>query len=198
MTTQTPTPRILWARFLGPVLAIALLAWAAIHLLSRPGTLSQPAGPPVPGEYAKTPLKVGATLPDLVLKAVDGKTVSLSSLGKEVVLINFWASWCPPCLVELPSLVRLREAYHSKGFEVVGINIDENPNEMIPRFQKEKGLTFPLFYDPDQKISDALDVQALPLTVIVDRDRKVLYFESGERDWNAKEVRARLDAWLGE
>ncbi len=141
-------------------------------------------------------LKVGAQVPDFPLTPLEGGARPYSSLGKRVVLVNFWASWCPPCLVELPSLVKLREAYASRGFEVVGVNVDDDPEKQIPRFREKMGLTFPLYRDADQRLSELFSVEALPLTVILDAERRVLHFETGDRDWNAPEVRDMLEGWL--
>jgi len=173
-----------------PALVIVSLVFAGLQFVRQ---ASEPTGP---AHYEQITLKVGSVLPDIFLQPLEQQAILISSLNKKVILINFWASWCPPCLIELPSLVRLRDAYHERGFEVIAINVDDNPEKMIPRFKAEKKLTFPLFYDIDQKISALLEVQALPLTVIIDQQRRILYFETGERDWNSREIRSRLEAWL--
>lgn len=149
------------------------------------------------------PAAVGTTIPDFSLTSLEGKSAKFSDIAREakakVVLVNFWATWCEACVDEMPSLVQLRNSYKSKGFEVVGINLDENPATAVPRAEKELGIQFPVFSDSEGKIADYFDVHAIPLSVVVDTSgasRKILYIENGERNWNDQEIRKMLDRWL--
>ena len=77
-------------------------------------------------------LAEGVQLPDMALTQLDGTQVMLSKLPHKIMMINFWATWCDSCIEEMPSLVKLRDQYASKGFEVLGINVDENPKKAAP------------------------------------------------------------------
>lgn len=142
-------------------------------------------------------LTEGAEVPNLEFVDAAGKTTLLSDLNHKVILINFWATWCEACMIEMPSIVALREKYAPQGFEVIGINVDENPKEAIPATAKKFGMKFPSFTDADGKLSAVFDVHAIPLSVMINSDRKILYIESGERDWNDAEMNMMLEQWLG-
>lgn len=141
-------------------------------------------------------LTEGAEIPPLDFIDLEGKSVALSSLKHKVMLINFWATWCEACMVEMPSIVALREKYASQGFEVLGINVDENPKTAVPPTQKKFKMNFPIFTDLDGNLSTVFDVHAIPLSIIVDAHRKILYVESGERDWNDSEMNTLVERWL--
>jgi thiol-disulfide isomerase/thioredoxin len=142
-------------------------------------------------------IEVGGQLPDFdLVQFSSGKEMKFSELDKKVVLVNFWATWCEACMVEMPSIVKLRKAYESKGFEVLALNVDENPEAVLPKTLNRLGLDFPIYVDRDQKLADLFDVHAIPLTVILDRNRKILFIETGERDWNGSDIHAKLEAWL--
>ncbi|MCM2324786.1 MAG: TlpA family protein disulfide reductase, partial [Oligoflexia bacterium] len=131
---------------------------------------------------------VGATLPDFALEDLNGQKRNVSRLGSKVLLINFWASWCDACIVEMPSIVELRRAYRDRGFDVVAVNVDENAETVVPVLAKRLGIDFPVYVDRDGSLSELFDVHAIPLTVLIDRDRKVLLIHNGDRDWNAEDI----------
>ncbi len=143
-----------------------------------------------------SPLKVGAAVPDFTLTRLDGKTVKVSQLGKKVILVNFWASWCAPCLTELPSIQSLRIAYKDRGFEVVAVNSDEDPKTAIPQVLSKLRLEVPLYVDPKGTLSESFGITAFPYSMVLDSKRKVLFLESRERDWNSAEIRTKLESWL--
>jgi thiol-disulfide isomerase/thioredoxin len=142
-------------------------------------------------------LNVGSVLPDFELQQFGTKkTLPVSKLGTKVTLINFWATWCEACMVEMPSLVKLRKAYKDKGFDLVEIDVDEKPESVLPKVLKELGVDFPVYLDPDAKLAELFDVHAIPLSLIIDKDRKVLMIETGERDWNGEDIHSKLEQWL--
>ena len=120
----------------------------------------------------------------------------LSDIKAKVILVNFWATWCEACMVEMPSIVQLRNEYKDKGFEVVGVNLDENFEAVVPKATKELGITFPVFSDVEGKITDYFDVHAIPLTVILGAGRKILFIENGDRNWNDQDIHHQLEQWL--
>lgn len=99
-------------------------------------------------------------------------------------------------MVEMPSIIQLSSAYKDKGFEVLGINLDENPETVVPKAIKELGIAFSIYSDTDNKITEYFDVRAIPLSVIVNSNRKILYIENGEKNWNDQEVHHQIDQWL--
>lgn len=142
-------------------------------------------------------VKVGTQIPDYTLQVFPKGTSRLSEIKKKVILINFWASWCEACISEMPSINALRADYKDRGFEVLGINLDEKPEAVVPKSVAALKMLFPVFVDPEAKIADDFDVHAIPFTVVVDADRRILAFEAGERDWNSRSFRSRIEDWLG-
>jgi peroxiredoxin len=179
-------------RFLIPVVAILAITVASLMAVKasfqKPKThLTQPVD-----------LNEGSQLPDLELVRMDGSKVTLSELKHKVMLINFWATWCEACLEEMPSLVQLRSQYASKGFEVLGINVDDNPVPAATQMAAKLSINFPLFSDKTGDLSAIFDLNSIPLTVIIDQNRKILMVEAGGRDWNSEDIQQLLGKWLGE
>jgi thiol-disulfide isomerase/thioredoxin len=111
---------------------------------------------------------------DFTLKDMQGKDLKLSSLKGRVVLLNFWATWCGPCRMEIPWFVELQEKYREKGLRVVGVSVDDPPEAMRP-FAKEFKINYPLVVGQDRDdVQNAFGpVFAVPITVIIGRDGKV-------------------------
>lgn len=141
-------------------------------------------------------LSVGGEFPDIALKDGEGATANLSTVLKKVNLINVWATWCAPCVQEMPSIVKLYGEYGAKGLEVISLNVDENPEEVLAPFRERMGMLFPVFIDPAGELSDKLGIEALPLTFVVDSKRKILAVERGEMNWNSSGFRTQVDGWL--
>jgi len=138
----------------------------------------------------------GGEVPDLQMTALDGSKKSLSDVSKKVTLINFWATWCEACMEEMPSMVTLREKYAPQGFEILAINVDENPTQAVPPILKNLNIHFPIFTDPGNALAEMFDVHAIPLSVMVNKDRKILLIESGGREWNDDETHQLMEKWL--
>lgn len=117
-------------------------------------------------------------VPDFTLKAMTGENLRLEELRGQVVLINFWASWCGPCRQEMPILQQIHKRYEPLGFTVLGVNVDEEP-EKARRIAERLTLDFPLLLDSNQAVSEQYDVNAMPFTVLVDRSGKVRYVHRG-------------------
>lgn len=105
---------------------------------------------------------------DFTLPSRGGENVRLDELKGEVVLVNFWASWCGPCRAELPKLEELHQKYKDMGVTILGINIDENL-ELSQRLLKDVEVNFPILYDFDNKVSKPYDISAMPSTFIIDK-----------------------------
>ena len=149
---------------------------------------------------ATQPLELteGAEVPNFELSKLEGGKVQIGDLSNKVTMINFWATWCEACMEEMPSIVSLRDQYSSKGFEVLGINVDENPAQVTPPVVKKLGIKFPIFTDAGNNLAELFDVHAIPLTVIINKSRKILLVEPGGRDWNTDDMHQLLDKWVND
>lgn len=107
--------------------------------------------------------------PDFTLKSKSGENMRLEEQQGNVVLINFWASWCAPCREELPHFEEMQKEYEDLGFTVLAVNVDENP-EKANILLNDIPVSFPVLFDDNDKVSKMYDVRAMPTTVIVDRD----------------------------
>jgi thiol-disulfide isomerase/thioredoxin len=112
------------------------------------------------------------------LKSRTGSTVSLESLKGQVVLINFWATWCGPCRKEMPLLEQLQKKYTPLGFTMVGVNVEED-TRLMDTFLKDVPVSFPILLDPANSVSKLYNVSAMPSTVIVDRKGNVRFVHQG-------------------
>lgn len=119
-----------------------------------------------------------APAPDFTLKSASGENLRLSELRGEVVMINFWASWCGPCRQEMPILSELHDKYKSMGFTVLGVNVEENSAE-ARKLLKEMPVSFPVLFDNESTVSKQYDVVAMPSTVLVDRNGNMRYLHKG-------------------
>jgi len=116
--------------------------------------------------------------PDFTLKSLEGSNLRLEEYRGQVVLINFWASWCGPCRQEMPLLDRLHHRYEDTGFAVLGINV-EGEIKPAQEIVDKTNVTFPVLIDEDQKVSEMYNLEAMPSTVVVDRDGVVRYIHRG-------------------
>ena len=142
--------------------------------------------------HAEQPLREwsGKPTPPLALKDLSGKSVDLHALRGRVVLVNFWATWCEPCIAEMPSIARLRGKLAAKPFDVLAVNYGESAAKIRGFLEKEK-LDIPVLLDPDQKAADDWGAKGLPMTFLVDAGGRVRYWTFGERDWtDAASMRA--------
>jgi thiol-disulfide isomerase/thioredoxin len=116
--------------------------------------------------------------PDFTLADAAGRQVSLGDLKGQVVMINFWASWCGPCRQEMPLLEQIHQKYQPLGFTLLAVNVEENSADG-QAFLKERPVSFPVLYDPANDISKLYDVVAMPSTVLIDRKGNVRYLHHG-------------------
>jgi thiol-disulfide isomerase/thioredoxin len=166
--------------------AFAALSWIKSSLLPKgPQQTTTSSAPVKGGQY-----------PDFEVSEFQGKSKKISEIPAKVVLINFWATWCEACMVEMPSIVALRKAYAPRGLEVLAINVDEKPEAVLPPVLKKLGIDFTVYTDAEGKLADLFDVHAIPLTVVLNKDRKELFVQNGEYDWNSADFRAKMDEWL--
>ena len=115
----------------------------------------------------------GDTAPNFTIHTDNGQVISTKNFGGKVLVLNFWASWCPPCVQEMPSLNELQKMFAGQGVVVVGVSVDRNPQlyqNMVKRFQ----VSFPTMRDPDENLSYMFGTYKVPETYIIDRNGKVV------------------------
>lgn len=133
--------------------------------------------------------------PNFALKALDGENHRLSEYRGNVVVLNFWASWCGPCRGQLSSLQQFHDRYHEAGLTILGINIDEHDHDAQ---DLAAGLGFPVLRDTTHSVSELYDLGRLPLTVLVDRDGSVRHVFGGRDARDANVYLAHLRELLRE
>jgi peroxiredoxin len=185
-------------------LAVALLA-AVLWILPtrRPGQDGGHHGehPVVLDAFEKagiTELKEGQRGPAFRLRTFHGEgRASLRDFEHNLVVLNFWATWCAPCTVEMPTLERLWQEYRTRGLMVLGVSVDRGaPRALLEPYVAHLGLTFPILLDPDGRTGAAWRVTALPATFIVKPGGEVAGMAAGAREWTSAEMRALLETLL--
>ena len=125
-----------------------------------------------PDDLSAVPVQVDFASPKLTLEDLSGNTVSLDDYLGSVVLVNLWATWCPPCREEMPALQTFYEDHKADGFVLVAIN-QEEPREVVEPFVKEFGLTFPVWLDLNYQAEQEFDTMSLPSSFVIDRTGRV-------------------------
>ena len=120
----------------------------------------------------------GQMAPDFVLKSSSGENLRLSEYRGDVVMINCWATWCGPCRQEMPLLDELYARYQRVGFNLLGVNIDDDSQRAM-RMVDELGIRFPVLFDERKEVSELYNVEAMPATILVDREGIVRYVHHG-------------------
>jgi peroxiredoxin len=116
--------------------------------------------------------------PDFTLKSSSGKNIKLSEYRGQVILLNFWASWCGPCRQEMPLLNQIQNRYSKLGFTVLGVNVEEDSRQ-AKTMLREIPVDFPILFDTTNKVSKLYNVSAMPSTVLIDRDGNLRYLHKG-------------------
>lgn len=129
--------------------------------------------------------------PDFTLKSNSGDNIKLSELRGQVVMINFWASWCGPCRQEMPLLDQLYQRYQPMGFTLLGVNVEED-SSAANKVLKEIPVSFPILYDNRNKVSESYQVRAMPSTVLIDRDGKMRFLHKGYKPGYEEEYQQQI------
>lgn len=142
-------------------------------------------------------LREGQRGPALRLERFEGGPASLDTWADRLVVLNFWATWCTPCTVEMPTLEALWREYRDRGLVVVGVSVDRGaPRDVIGPYLGNLGLTFPILLDPDLTAAGAWRVTGLPATFLIRPGGEVAGLAFGAREWNSAEMRALLETML--
>jgi peroxiredoxin len=141
--------------------------------------------------------QVGGSAPDFTLKDVSGKDTPLSSFRGKVVLLEFWATWCPPCKAAVPELKELHGKYHDRGFAVVGVSVDADSGAAakVAQFSSSYNINYPLLIAND-KVTRAYSVMSIPVSFLISKDGTIVESYVGYADNFGQKVSARVEKLL--
>lgn len=140
-------------------------------------------------------VNVGDRAPRFQVATTSGATIGSGSFGGELLLVNFWATWCPPCVQEMPSLERFHQTYGKRGVVVLGVNVDRS-EQTYRQFMQRSGITFPNTFDPTADIGARFGTYKYPETYLINREGRVLEKFVGPEAWTSPEVVARIERHL--
>jgi cytochrome c biogenesis protein CcmG/thiol:disulfide interchange protein DsbE len=147
---------------------LALLAWVVV------------------GMFREKVVLAGDTAPDFSIRTETGQTITPSNFGGKLLVLHFWATWCPPCVVEIPSLNQFQKQFASDGVVVLGVSVDQNA-KAYSDFLKRFNVTFQTARDPEARISAEYGTFQYPETYIINREGKVVEKVISNTDWNDPE-----------
>ena len=136
--------------------------------------------------------------PAFVLPALDGSKQGLEAYRGRVVLLNFWATWCPPCRAEMASMEALHRVYRDRGLVILAVSTDAQGEEVVRPYVSSRQLTFPVLLDPSGAVANRYAVRGLPTSYLVDRDGTIVSREVGARDWAGTSARRLVERVLAE
>lgn len=163
------------------VILLGLVAYSAYDYINKRTVSGENKQQSVQDGGAAIGIKEGEQAPDFTLNGLDGTPVSLSDLRGKVVVLNFWASWCPPCRVEMPHMQRLYEKYEAENVVVLGINLTstEKSPGAAQGFVEEQGLSFPVLLDSKGEVMDTFRIVAYPTTYFIDEEGVIRQVSQG-------------------
>ena len=141
--------------------------------------------------------KISGKAPNFTLKSRSGKNIKLSELRGEVVMLNFWASWCGPCRQEMPLLEKIHKKYKRLGFTLLGVNVEENSSD-AKNYLKDVKVTFPILFDSTQKTSKLYNVSAMPTTILIDRNGNKRFIHKGYKPGYENDYKRQIKKLLRE
>ncbi|HEY2081280.1 MAG TPA: redoxin domain-containing protein [Verrucomicrobiae bacterium] len=133
--------------------------------------------------------------PEWQFKTLDGKTIRSSDFKGKVVILDFWATWCPPCREEIPGFIALRQEYAKKGLVVIGVSEDQDGPDVVKKFMKELGMNYTVVMADDKTVKTFGEIEALPTTFIIDRNGQIVKQHVGgaDKDDFEKEIKPLLN-----
>lgn len=139
---------------------------------------------------------VGSSLPPVSVVRLEGGSGTLEEHAGRALVLNFWATWCPPCRAEMPSLQRLADAFPEHDLAVIGVSVDDDLN-LVREFVLQHGIRFPVVaQSPASPAVGQLGVTAFPTTILVTRERRIAAIVAGERDWSSENTVAGIENLL--
>lgn len=141
---------------------------------------------------------VGYLAPQFTLRNLEGNHVSLSGFKGQVVILNFWATWCAPCRVEMPSFENLYRRYRSRGLTVLAVSLDKGADEKVRDFAEEYQLSFPVLLDADGEAEKLYPSISIPFTFVIDKSGRVVARVDGAKNWESDETFEAIERLLTE
>jgi len=138
----------------------------------------------------------GQAAPDFTLTNMLGQKVTLSALQGKVVILNFWATWCPPCKEEMPSMEMLYRKYKDQGLVILAVNAEEDGKELVENFLKKNPYTFPILLDSEAEVQNLYNIFRFPETLIIDRNGNIADRVVGAIDWTGKRAVQMIELLL--
>jgi len=166
---------------------LAIVGIAVILMVTLVG-IGGGAAPGILPVAERNVVKLGEPAPNFHLRDLNGHSVALSDLRGKVVLLNFWATWCGPCRVEMPAMEELYRTFSRNDFEILAVSTDAQGVSVTRPFQQENHLTFPILHDADYRVGLTYGARSLPMTFMVDRQGIIRHQIFGARDWGAAEA----------
>ena len=141
---------------------------------------------------------INAPAPAFRLIDLEGRAHSLPDYQGKVVFLNFWATWCGPCKVEMPAMEALYQDFQSQGLEILAVSVDQQGAAVTRPFKEAMGLSFPILHDSDYQVGLTYGARTLPMTYVIDRKGIIRQRVFGARDWNSQEARTVMRTLLQE
>jgi len=138
---------------------------------------------------------INSRAPDFTIKDLAGKNISLSAFKGKVVLLNFWATWCPPCRAEMPALNKLYREKKNRGLEIIAVSTDRSVSSVKDFLEKHK-VDFPILFDEDHTAAKLYRVFSMPTTFLIDRNGTIVEKFYGEYDWTEPETKGKIEKLL--
>ncbi len=161
---------------------------------AAPSLLYESPGSDVTLQFVTTPVPLG----EITMEGLDGRQISSRDWQGKATIVNFWATWCAPCIREMPSLVRLQQRLGGKAFTVIALSQDRKGFDVIKPFIAEHELkALPVYHDPKSRSALALKIRALPTSVLFDRQGRELGRLAGHAEWDSDEAVALIEHYLG-
>jgi len=158
-----------------------------------PGSTGNTSG--TPGSPLNTDNIISSPAPDFALKDANNKTVSLSAFRGKVVLLNFWATWCPPCRAEMPALNKLYRSLKQRGLVVIAVSTDRSMEHMKDFLEKNR-VDFPVVFDANRTTARQYRVFSMPTTFLIDKNGIIAEKFYGEYEWNEPETKGKIEKLL--
>ena len=136
--------------------------------------------------------RVGFHAPTFSLPDIQGNDRHLSEFRGKVVLLNFWATWCGPCALEMPSMEQLYQEFRDKGFEILAVSSDLQGQRITKPFREQFGLTFPILHDLRHEVGSSYHIRSIPASVLIDKGGVIVYRVPGARDWYSGKARRMI------
>ena len=176
------------------LVSISLLLFGVISLSC--GKKDTPGDKTEKVKKTREGISEGEIAPDFTLKDLKGTEVNLKEFRGKVVLLNFWATWCPPCRKEIPSMVEIYKKYKDRGLEIIGVNLDKLGKSEVEKFSLEHKINFPVLLNPSGNVASLYGVVVLPTTVFLDRNGRIKGRISGAVDWTAEANLSTIETFL--